>query len=58
MASASVAAAAGISSSAICLMPFAPVRRSPSRSCLATSLLIVGNSTVATATENIPWGSM
>ena len=34
------------------------VRRSPSKSWRATSRLSVGNSTVATATVNMPWGSM
>jgi hypothetical protein len=57
-ASASVSAAAGVSSRKIWRVPVAIVARSPSRSRRAAKRLSVGNSTVATATENIPWGSM
>ena len=57
-ASAIVTAAAGISSSAIWRMPLPCSRRRPSQSCRATRRLSCGNSTVATATLNMPWGSM
>ena len=56
--SAIVTAAEGISSSAIWRMPLAWVARRPSQSCRATSRESAGNSTVATATENMPCGSM
>ncbi len=57
-ASAIVAAADGISSSAIWRIPLPCVSRSPAMSLRATSRDSAGNSTVATATENMPWGSM
>ena len=53
-----VTAAAGISSSAIWRMPLPWVALRPSQSWRATRRLSAGNSTVATATLNMPCGSM
>ena len=51
-------AVAGTRSSRIRRMPLAVVARRRSRSPRAASRARVGNRTVATATENTPWGSM
>ena len=51
-------AAAGISSRLIWRIPLPTVRRIPAGSRREARRLSVGNSTVATATLNMPWGSM
>ena len=58
MASTAISAADGISSRLIWRMPLPSVRRIPATSRRTAIRLRVGNSTVATATLNIPWGSM
>jgi hypothetical protein len=58
VASTQVKAALGMSSSAIWRMPLDIVVRIPSMSWRAARRLRAGNSTVASATENTPWGSM
>ncbi len=57
-ASAMQAAAAGTSRNAICRVPLATACRKPRRSPAATRRESVGKSTAATATENMPCGSM
>ncbi len=49
---------AGTSRNAICLSPSETVSRNPSMSPRLASRASDGKSTVATATENIPCGSM
>ena len=51
-------AAAGINSRLIWRIPVPTVRRIPAASRRAARRLRTGNRTVATATLNIPWGSM
>ena len=57
-ASTSVIAAHGMSSRNTPRMPVASRERTPSRSPRLTNRLSAGNSTVATATLNMPCGSM
>ena len=58
VASTAAATLAGTSRNAIWRMPMDTVERKPSMSPRAASREMAGKSTVATATENIPWGSM